>query len=462
MRLAPFPSGPLHLGNARPFIINDEYVKMYKGKLLLVIDDTIGSEEKQIVKEAYKLIPEALEWLNIKYEQPIIYKSDRLELYYKWAEELIKKDKAYVCFCDSETLHKNRINGEECEHRKALIEENLEYWEDMLKGKYKEKQAVLRIKTSMKHKNPAFRDRVLFRISNRIHPRTKKKYKVWPLLEFSWAIDDHFLNITHIIRGKDLMMESEMERYIWNIFGWKQPEIIHTGLVSIEGAKISKSKSQREILTGKYFGWHDPRTWSIQSLRRRGIKAEAIRAFCLSLGLTQTEATVPVENLYKENKKIVEKSSRYFFVANPRKITIKSAPRLKTKIPLHPNELKRGYRHFTTNQDFYITSEDYKKIVRGKMYRLMNLFNFTKNHYFKFISKEHRPELKAKLIHWLPVQKGLVNTEIVMPDGKIIRGLAESEIQKLKPDTVVQFERFGFCRLDEKEKNKMIFWFAHR
>ena len=102
-RIAPYPSGPLHIGNARPAVLNDEYAKMYKGKMLLVIDDTIGSEEKPILKEAYKLIPESLRWLDTKFSK-IYYKSSRLEIYYKYAEELIKLDKAYICFCNSEKL----------------------------------------------------------------------------------------------------------------------------------------------------------------------------------------------------------------------------------------------------------------------------------------------------------------------------------------------------------------------
>ena len=107
LRLAPYPSGPLHIGNAYPYIVNDYYAKRYKGNLLLVIDDTIGSKEKDISKDAYKLIPEGLKWLGIKFSK-IYYKSDRLSIYYKYAEELIKKDKAYVCFCSQEELRENR------------------------------------------------------------------------------------------------------------------------------------------------------------------------------------------------------------------------------------------------------------------------------------------------------------------------------------------------------------------
>ncbi len=459
MRLAPYPSGPLHIGNARPVILNDEYVKMYGGKLFLVVDDTIGSEEKKIVKEAYRLIPEGLNWLDIKYNKKIIYKSDRLKLYYKHAEDLIKKDKAYVCFCDAETLHKNRFKGKECEHRKVSPKENLKHWKEMLEGKYKEHQATLRIKTSMKDKNPAFRDRVLFRISERKHPKTGNKYKVWPMLEMSWAIDDKLLGITHVLRGKELMIETDMEKYIFDIFKWKYPEFIHTGLLQFEGAKLSKSKSQKEIATGKYFGWDDPRTWSLQSLKRRGIKKEALRVFILQFGITQTEITVPIEALYKENKKFVESSDRYFFIADPVKIRIKDAEKLKTKMHLHPDYSKRGDRNFTTYQDFYISKDDYKKISKGKTYRFMNLFNF-KN--FKFVSKEHKPELGAKLIHWLPIQKDLVKTEILMPDSIVMKGLAENGIRKLKAGEIIQFERFGFCRFDRKEKDKFVFWFSHR
>ncbi len=258
LRLAPFPSGPLHIGNAKTYLLNALYAEKYEGKLLLIIDDTIGSEEKQILKEAYDLIPEGLKWLGVNWDGPIIYKSDRLETYYKYAAELIKKGDAYVCECSAETLRKNRAEGKECIHRKQSVKGNLEKWEAMHKGKYKEGQVSLRLKTSMTNPNPAFRDRVLFRISDRAHPRVGKKYRVWPMLEFSWAIDDHLLGVTHVIRGKDLVMETEMCKFIWDILKWPYPTITHTGLVRLEGIKLSKSKAQKEVLSGAYAGWDDP------------------------------------------------------------------------------------------------------------------------------------------------------------------------------------------------------------
>ncbi len=451
LRMAPYPSGPLHIGNAYPYIINDYYAKKYKGKLLLVLDDTIGSKEKNIAKEAYKLIPEGLKWLGIKYSK-FYYKSDRLKIYYKYAEELIKKEKAYVCFCNQEVLRANRLKGIACSHRNQSIKENLSAWKKMFK--MKEGQAVLRIKTDINHSNPAFRDRVIFRISERSHPRTKRKYKVWPLLDFSWAIDDHLFNITHIIRGKDLMMESEMEKYIWDIFNWGHSEIIHTGFLRIEGVKISKSKSRQEVKSGEYSGWDDPRTWSLQSLKRRGIKPEAIRNFCLNFGLTNKEVTAPIDVLYTENRKLIEKdSNRYFILFNPRKIKIKDAGKLKAKLPLHPDYPNKGSRVIETNAEFYIQD----KLEKGKVYRFMHLFNFKDE---KFLSLGYDSNLNSKQIHWLPA-KGNLNVEVLMPDGKILKGIGEKNLLKVKVNETIQSERFAYLKLDKKNKNKLTFWYCH-
>lgn len=454
MRVAPYPSGPLHIGNARPFVLNDEYAKKYRGKLLLVIDDTIGSEEKNISKDAYKLIPEGLKWLGVKFSRTV-YKSDRLKIYYKYAEELIKMYKAYVCFCKAEKLRENRAKGVECECRHRGVEDNLKEWKNMLK-KYGEGRAVLRLKTDMQDPNPAFRDRVMFRISKRKHPRVGGKYKVWPLLEFSWAVDDHLLGITHIIRGKELMMESQVENYIWKLFGWDKPVIIHTGLLQLQGVKLSKSKSKKEVESKKYTGWDDPRTWSLQSLKRRGILPEAVRKFVLSFGLTQTEITVPVENLYMENRKLIDKkSNRYFFIWNPKKIKIKDAPKVVAKVPMHPDFKGRGRRSIKTNGEFYICDELNPK----KYYRFMHLFNFKDK---EFASMNYDPKMKLIMIHWLPVSKDLVNVEVLLENGKGVKGLGESALKKLKIGDVVQFERFSFVKLEKKSKDKLNFIWVHR
>jgi len=433
------------------------YAEKYKGKIVLVIDDTIGSSEKPIVKEAYDLIKDALKWLNVNYDKKVYYKSDRLKIYYKYAEELIRKKAAYVCQCSREEMRKNRENGIECVCRNKDVKEQLRNWKKMFK--LREGEAVLRIKTGMKYPDPAFRDRVLFKISDRKHPRVGNKYRVWPSLEMSWAIDDHMLGITHIIRGNDLVIETKMEKYIWNILNWKYPIMIHTGLVrveGIEGAKISKSKAQKEVRSGEFIGWDDPRTWSIQSLRERGITKDAIRDFVEGIGLNKQDITVPVESLYSSNRKLIDaEANRYSFVRNPIELKIIGKTRInEIKVPIHPE--KKKTRKIKVEKIF-ISEEDFEKF-KNKEIRLIHLYNvkLKKNQNAEFLSIENKDIQK---LNW--VSKN-INARILMPNGVWIKGIAEESIGNLKKGEIIQFERFGFCRFDRKNKNNYEFWFAHK
>lgn len=458
-RLAPYPSGALHIGNAKTYILNAIYAEKYDAKTLLVMDDTIGSEEKHIAPEAYKLIEDAFNELDINYQKPVIYKSDRLETYYSYGEKLIALGKAYVCSCEQEVLRDNRAKGIECACRNLSVADNIERWKKMFHGK--PGSAVVRIKTDIKHKNPAFRDRVLFKISDRKHPRVGNKYRVWPTLEMSWAIDDPMLNITHIIRGNDLMMESEMERFIWDIFGWKHPIIIHTGLIKIEGlgAKLSKSKAQKEVESGEFSGWDDPRTWSIQSLMRRGIRKEAIREFVKEIGLNKQDITVPIETLYSINRKLIDsEADRYSFIPNPMELDIKNAPGIaEVEVPIHPDR-KDLIKIRVTPGSVWVGKEDFKNNKEQEI-RLIHLYNVKlgKTKGADFTSEENKNIPK---ITWVSFP---VKTRVLMPDGKWIEGLADENIMHLKKGQVIQFERFGFCRFDGIGKGKEHeFWFAHK
>tara|TARA_Y100000310_G_scaffold263261_1_gene273367 strand:+ start:3590 stop:5299 length:1710 start_codon:yes stop_codon:yes gene_type:complete len=473
MRFAPFPSGPLHIGNSRQLILNDEYVKMYGGKLILVMDDTIGSENKPIEPDAYKLIKEGVDWLDVKYDKKIIYKSDRLKKYYAYAEELIKKGYMYVCTCSQDEMHHLKKKGVACGCRELPPEDHFKKWKKMFSPEVKEGSMTVRLKTNMQDSDPAFRDRVMFRISDRKHPRLKgkKNQKVFPLLDFSWAIDDHLLGVTHILRGIDLMMETRVEKFIWDIFQWKYPIVIHTGFFSIQGIKLSKSKGAQEVKSGEYIGWNDPRTWSLQSLRDRGLRKEVIRGFILNMGLTRVNSTIAIDVLYALNKKFLEenKTKRYFFVPEPVKIHIGGTPELNAHLPLHPSQ-KLGFRHYKTGQDFFVPKQDFSLMHNGS-YRLMHLLNFKAEEIgtvrprdFSFISGDPDDLLNVKFIQWLPAMDNSKNikVEVRMPNNLIIKGLGESELGKLKAGDVVQFERFGFVNIYKVGKDKIEAWFAHQ
>ncbi len=475
MRMAPFPSGAIHIGNTRPLILNDEYVKIYNGKFLLIIDDTIGSEAKSIQPESYKLIEEDARWLGCNFDK-VLFKSDRIPEHYKYSEELIKKGYMYVCSCPAEKFKEFKLSKKECPCRNNFPEINLELWKTMFdKNKTEEGDLVVRLKTDMKYPDPAFRDRVMFKISDRPHPRTGTRFRVYPTMEFSWAIDNHYFGITHIIRGVELDMEGKVEEFIRKIFDWENPVVINNGHLILEGVKLSKSKGLQEVKSGKYIGWNDPRLWSIQSLKSRGIRPEAIREFIISQGVKRSNTTVPIDILYKINKKYVEHSKRYFFVENPKKISISGSPNLNSEIPFYPDGTM-GYRNYQTNADFLISQDDYEEIIKSYSnnskitIRLMHLLNFSvfnldKNltkPLFSFISVEPQSLGETKYIHWLTSENNNVKTEVIMPDGNVKIGLSEPEIQKLQIGEIIQFERFGFVRLDKKEKNVYKFFFTHK
>ena len=159
--------------------------------------------------------------------------------------------------------------------------------------------------------------------------------------------------------------------------------------------------------------------------------------------------------IYAYNRALIDKQThRYFFIENPREMAIANAPQLKVEIPAHPDVEAHGMRHLTTAGKFYI-EEDLEK---EKMYRLMHLFNFKDK---QFHSIELKPELNAKLIHWLPVSKDLVNVNVIMPDISVKKGLAEHTIKQVQIGEVIQFERKFFCKLDRIENNVYIFYYTH-
>ncbi|MFX0009861.1 MAG: glutamate--tRNA ligase family protein, partial [Candidatus Hermodarchaeota archaeon] len=320
MRLAPYPSGALHIGNARMVILNSEYVKRYGGELVLFFDDTIGSPKsmrnspkaKYVLPDAYKLIEDGLKWLNVEFSKTY-YKSERLEIYYEYCEKLIEDNMAYVCFCSAGDFRdKYKKQKKDCPHRNQSVSTNLKEWNKMKTGKYHETEAVVRLKTGMEQKDPALRDQIIMRISEAEHPRVGYKYFAWPMLEFSWAIDDHLISATHILRGIDLVKEDIIEEFIWEHFNWKKSEFLHYGRIKFPNMKLSKTQSRNNIIQGIFESWDDPRTWSLQSLKKRGIRAEALRKTLLELGMSQTGIIFDESWLYSKNKDIIDGiSDRY-------------------------------------------------------------------------------------------------------------------------------------------------------
>ncbi|MGY5862968.1 MAG: glutamate--tRNA ligase [Candidatus Thorarchaeota archaeon] len=460
MRLAPFPSGPLHVGNSRMVILNDYYVKRYKGELILVFDDTIGSAEKVVESEAFDLIPESLDYLDVKVHKTV-YKSDRLQLFYDYAVDLIKKNEAYVCDCDANIWRNDhKVKGIPCSCRSLSVDDNIARWEKMLDGTYPERAAAVRIKTGMTDPDPAMRDHVILRISETEHPRVGSKYRVWPLLEYSWGIDDHELGISHIVRGKDLVKEGKIEQHIWRIYGWQEPELLYYGRLKFEDAKLSKSKSRAEVVSGAYTGWDDPRTWSMQALEKRGIDQRALRKVMLDLGLSIVDISISMKSVYSENRKLRDaETPRAFFVGNPVWAATSNVPSDLTtaEVPVHPDFPKQGVRKIPLSLsdgsgEVGIAQSDFEKMQKGNLIRLKDFANFTVNDLKPLKLTHHSVDVDdvrkvgGPIIHWIPKKKS-IPVELIMVDGSILTGLGEPGISDMKAGTFLQFERVGFARI---------------
>ncbi|MFW9821885.1 MAG: glutamate--tRNA ligase [Candidatus Thorarchaeota archaeon] len=481
MRLAPYPSGALHIGNARMVVLNDEYIKKYKGELILFYDDTIGSpitlrespKAKYVLPEAYDLIKEGLEWLGVKYSKTL-YKSDRLEIFYEYCEKLIKDEIAYVCFCTaSEFREKYKKLGKECPHRQHTVEKNIAEWRAMLKGKYHEGEVVVRLKTGMDQKDPALRDHVIMRISEASHPRVGDKYKVWPLLEFAMGIDDYLIGATHIIRGIDLVKEGIIEEFIWDHFGWKKAQLLYYGILRFPGLKLSKTEARNNIQAEIYQGWDDPRTWSLQSLQKRGIKPQALRESLLDLGMSQTGINYSVNWLYSKNQDIIDEiSDRYFFVENPVSVIVNDVTSEKylAEPLLLPTKPERGKRKIAcsvkNNQlNLIISSNDTKKLRKDQIIRLKDLMNIKiekidlKNQII--IASFHSKELirEYSIIHWLPKEQN-IKVSVVKPDGSITSGFGEINLLQIPLNKTIQFERYGFVNPIKLKENHLYCYFT--
>ena len=306
VRSAPSASGPLHIGHALVLSINKIYRDLYGGAHILRIEDT---NPEANFKEFYSMIKKDFTWLVGKPDE-IYVQSDRIENYYNIAEKLIKKGKLYFCNENSEVIRKKIRKGEKPIGASSSVKSNLENWKKMLKGEYDAGEGVMRVNTPDNLKNPALRDWIAFRINKSKHPKTRSKYCVWPMMNFSVAVDDHELKITHVIRGKDHEDQTRRQSNIFEYMNWKTPEYIHLGRINYEGMNISASEIRKGVESGKFDGYDDKRVETLSSLRKRNYKPDAIIKFFYEIGPTKRDKTFKKQEVYKTldsfNRKIIE------------------------------------------------------------------------------------------------------------------------------------------------------------
>ncbi len=446
LRFAPNPNGPLSFGHARGIIINGEYAKEYDGELILRFDDTDTSVKPPML-EAYDLIQKEAEWLLGFVPHRVVIASDRIEHYYQYVEQMLNGGFGYVCKCSAETFREYRVSMTECPCRAYSNMENLELWQGMLDGSFQPGEAVVRVRTDMALKNPALRDWPALRIQDtetNPHPRKDigSRYRVWPLLDFQSAVEDHLQGVTHIIRGKDLMDSTRKQKLLYEHFGWKYPETMYWGRVKVhEWGGFSTSQMRKDIESGLFEGWSDPRLPTIASLSGSGIQATALRNFWIELGVTQKDIAVPLATLYSHNIKIIDDDApRIAFIREPIALTLEGVNETIVELPTHPNTTGLGTRKIQLHDAVvYIEKAD----LQHKTLRLKEFGDFDiEGNIARFVAKERTD--KRKIVHWTSKNSSVDASLVQVIDGEICRLDGKLESHQLAVNTPVQIERIGY------------------
>jgi len=441
MRMAPSPSGPLHIGHSRMAILNDEYVRRYGGSLILRIEDT---NPENIDPTAYEQIPRDLEWLGVNFDQTVI-QSDRFEIYYREAKKLLNEGHAYICTCEPNDFKAKLLRSVACTHRGTSPSDNVELFERILSGGFKKGEAVLVIKTDLNHPNPAIRDWIAFRIIQTPHPRVGRDFIFYPTMNFSVAVDDHLLGLTHVIRGKDHLNNTYRQLYIFNYNSWKIPEYYHYGLVKFPGFILKTSIIKKGIKSGLYSGWDDIKLATLQTFRKRGFRPETFRRYWIESGMREIDSEFSIEIFNSMNRSLTDYDTRrLFFVPDPLKINIENPDELVVRIPNHPSNRSLGTReyHIGSGSNVFIPSQDWNAAEKGSIIRLKDLCNVRKTDNGALYAGNESIK-NARIIQWSP-EEG-VPFDVLKPDGTKDSGVIEPAGRGFLG--FCQLERYGYANV---------------
>lgn len=476
-RFAPNPDYTIHLGNARPALLSYWYAEMYEGKMILRFEDT-DPRTKAPFPEAYDRIRNDLKWLGIKWNEEYI-QSLRLPILYNALRELIKHGGAYVDKCSPKEFKKLRDSGKPCPHRELPPEKHLEELDRIFEGYYSEGEAVVRVKTDLSHPDPSVRDWVAARIidtSKTPHPIVGDKYILWPTYNLAAAIDDHLMGVTHILRAKEHVSNTIKQKFLYDHMGWKYPETIHFGRLSLEGVILSKSRMRKMIVEYNMEPYDDPRFGTLSGLRRRGIVRETLWRIIKDVGINVIDARISYVNLAAINRSIIDpQAKRYMAIeeALPLKL-IGFNNSIEAHVLRHPST-RETYNYIIKPGDIvYISQKDFN-IIQNKMFRLMGIGNFAltrpvfSKNYIGFearlisLSAKEAKQYRAPIIQWVKLEQS-IRVKLIIPketnlETRIL--FAEKALTNEELGNIVQFYRIGFARIDSKEPEEIKCIFAH-
>lgn len=457
-RVAPEPSKYPHLGHAVSFLLNYMYSTKYEGKCILRFDDTNPELSTYEYVDAIK--EGVIDYLGVKFEKEV-FASNEMEYMVSCAEELIAKGLAYTTNQPSSEMSTYRREMKDHPDREKTKEQITSEWNEMKKGNLEFDDFALRLKIDMQHKNAVMRDPVIFRMVLAKHFREDEigKFKAWPMYDFESALLEGKLGITHVLRSNEFESRIELQDHIRNLFDLPNPTVKQYARTSVENASTKGREIRELIQSGEYIGWDDPRLITLKALQRRGIVREAYYELAKVIGMSKTNSVLDFSVISSINRRLLDESAKRFFcIIDSIEIETENGDETTIELPLHPH-LDLGKRRMTISNKFILEKKDLDSITDDEEYRLIDAVNIQNNN---IVSTSHKDFKGKKLIHFLPNDKEqLVDIEILMPDCKTKKAIAEKNITTLKLGEVIQFQRFGFCRLDSIENGVYKFWYTH-
>ncbi|MFK7725110.1 Glutamine--tRNA ligase [uncultured Clostridium sp.] len=505
-RFPPEPNGYLHIGHAKSIILNSGLAKEYGGKFNLRFDDTNPTKEKT---EFVQSITEDVKWLGADFEDRLFFASNYFDTMYECAVKLIKKGKAFVCDLSADQIKEYRGDfttpGKNSPYRDRSIEENLQLFENMKNGMYKDGEKVLRAKIDMASPNINMRDPVLYRVAHMTHHNTGDKWCIYPMYDFAHPIEDAVEHITHSICT--LEFEDHRPLYDWVVRECEfenPPRQIEFAKMYLTNVVTGKRYIKKLVEDGIVDGWDDPRLVTIAALRRRGYTPESLRMFVDLVGVSKANSSVDyamLEYCIREDLKL--KRPRMMAVLDPVKLVIDNYPEGQTEMLSIPNNLENpemGEREVPFSRELYIEREDFmenppKKYFRlfpGNEVRLMGAYFVTctgvekdENGNVIVIHCTYDPETKSGsgftgrkvkgTIHWVSVptagkvecrlyenivdeEKGKLNADGTLnlnPNSKTVTtAYVEPKLMEAKAYDSFQFMRNGYYCVDCKDSEE--------
>jgi len=376
-RFPPEPNGYLHIGHAKSICINFGIALENKaGVCHLRFDDTNPSKESTEYTESIK---SDIRWLGFDWARHLYYASDYFDKLYQYAVELIEDGKAYVCSLTTDEIREYRGTltepGKDSPYRTRSVEENLDLFERMRKGEFKDGSHVLRAKIDMASPNLNMRDPVFYRIKHESHHRTGDKWCIYPMYDFAHCLSDSIEGITHSICT--LEFEDNRALYDWILDQLKvdcHPQQIEFARLNLSHTVLSKRKLLELVEGGYVSGWDDPRMPTISGFRRRGYTPEAIRNFCERIGVAKNNSVVDIallEHCIREDLNL--RAPRVMAVLRPLRVVIDNYPEGKVEqldAENNPEDPSMGARRIPFSRVVYIEQDDFREDPPEKFFRL--------------------------------------------------------------------------------------------